>query len=249
MKPNAKFATLAVHAGSEPDSNGAVVPAISLATTFAQIGLGLPAGKESLNSFGKGFEYSRTGNPTRGAFERAIAACERGKHAVAFASGLAAASAIVSCLRAGDHIICIDDVYGGTQRLLRDILSPLAGISTTFMDFSDPTKVLQQISSGTTLIWLETPTNPTLKVTDIRAISDAVNALGRNDIWIVVDNTFFTPYLQQPLTLGASIVLHSCTKYIGGHSDVVMGCLVCNDDDIIRRLRFVQNSTGAGLHL
>jgi cystathionine gamma-lyase len=238
------FATVAVHAGSEPDARtGAVVPPISLATTFAQAGLGLPAGKEDPNSFGRGYEYSRTGNPTRGAFERAMAACERGKGAVAFASGLGAASAILTCLRAGDHVICIDDVYGGTQRLLRTVMGPLSNITTTFMDFSDPLKVAAAVTPKTALIWIETPTNPTLKVTDIQAIRTAVT---RHDIWIVVDNTFFTPYLQQPLRLGASIVLHSCTKYIGGHSDCLMGCVVSDDMEIIQRLRHVQNSTGAG---
>ena len=223
-----------------------MVPPISLATTFAQNGLGRISGVDYANSHGRGFEYSRTGNPTRGAFERVIAACEHGKYGLAFSSGLAATSALIYALKSGDHVICIDDVYGGTQRFFRRIVSPGANLSFSFMDFSDPELIAAAITPKTALVWLESPTNPTLKVSDIRAIADVVRRQGRSDLWLVVDNTFFSPYLQNPLDLGAHIVVHSVTKYIGGHSDVVMGCLVTNELEIYEKLRFVQNAAGAG---
>ncbi|CAM6032103.1 unnamed protein product, partial [Sphagnum compactum] len=213
-----KFATTCVHVGSEPDSStGAVVPPISLATTFAQKGLGSLNGVDESNSFGKGFEYSRTGNPTRGAFERAIAAVEYGKFGLAFSSGLAATNTILQSLRSGDHIVCIDDVYGGTQRLFRRVLAPHANLSFTFLDMSDPQTVADALTSKTKLIWVESPTNPTLKISDIKALAAVARAIDRQDLWLVVDNTFMSPYLQNPLLLGADIVLHSVTKYIGGH--------------------------------
>ena len=240
------FATLAVHVGSEPDPrSGAVTVPISLATTFAQPGLGVLHGVDDNNSHGKGYEYSRTGNPTRGAFERALAAVERGKHGVAFASGLSATATLLHTLKTGDKVICIDDVYGGTQRLFRQIVGPGAGIEFEFMDMSSPASVAAAITLSTKMIWIETPTNPTLKVTDIKAVASAVRSTGRNDIWIVVDNTFMSPYLQNPLTLGATVVLHSVTKYIGGHSDVVMGAVVVNDDEIWQRLKYMQNAVGS----
>jgi len=239
------FATVCVHAGSEPDAvTGAVVPPISLATTFAQASLGNLCGVDSPNSIGRGFEYSRTGNPTRGAFERAIAACEQGAYGLAFASGLAATNAIMSCLATHDEVICIDDVYGGTQRMFRQICAPNCGIKFTFMDFSDVSAVAAAVTSKTKLIWVESPTNPTLKISDIKALA-AVARGGGQDIWLVVDNTFMSPYLQTPLDLGAHVVLHSVTKYIGGHSDVVMGALVVNDEEIFKKIRFVQNACGA----
>lgn len=241
-----KFATVVVHAGNEPDPRtGAVVPPISLATTFAQKGLGQVNGVEDPNSFGKGYEYSRTGNPTRGAFERAIAAVEQGQYGIAFSSGLAATSAILQTLLSGDHVVCIDDVYGGTQRLFRRVAHPGSNLDFTFLDMSDPSKVKAAITPKTKLIWLESPTNPTLKITDIRAIADVIKETGRKDLWLVVDNTFMSPYLQNPLVLGADIVLHSVTKYIGGHSDVVMGALVTDDAEINQKLKFVQNSVGS----
>lgn len=168
MSTSRHFATLACHVGSEPDSvSGAVVTPISLATTFAQKGLGQLYGLDSENSLGKGFEYSRTGNPTRGAFERAIAAVEHGKHGIAFASGLAATTAIIQTLRQGDHVVCIDDVYGGTQRYFRMIAAPLCGMEFQFIDMSDVSKVAAAITEKTKLIWIESPTNPTLKITVI----------------------------------------------------------------------------------
>ncbi len=239
------FATLAVHVGSEPDPlTGAVVPPISLATTFSQNGLGNLYGKDYLNSHGKGFEYSRTGNPTRGAFERAIAAVEYAKYGIAFASGLAATTAIIQCLNSGDHVICIDDVYGGTQRFFRRIVSPGSNLQFTFTDMTDPNSVVNAIQPNTKIVWIESPTNPTLKITDILAVTQAVKNVS-DKIWVVVDNTFMSPYLQNPLKLGAHIVLHSVTKYIGGHSDVVMGALAVNDDEIYTKLKFVQNGSGA----
>ena len=240
------FATLAVHVGSEPDPvSGAVVVPISLATTFAQPQLGQLMGRDDRNSHGCGFEYSRTGNPTRGAFERALAAVEHGAHGLAFASGLSATAAIMHTLKTGDHVLCIDDVYGGTQRLFRQIVAPGSGVDFGFLDMSMPEQVVAALTANTKLVWIESPTNPTLKVTDIRAVSEAIRSAGRPDIWIVVDNTFMSPYLQQPLDLGATIVLHSVTKYIGGHSDVVMGAVVCNDEAVWRRLKFLQNAVGS----
>jgi len=240
------FATLAVHVGSEPDPvSGAVTVPISLATTFAQPGLGVLNGVSDPNSLSRGYEYSRTGNPTRGAFERALAAVEKGKWGIAFASGLAATATIMHTLKTGDHVVCIDDVYGGTQRMFRQIVSPGSGVDFTFVDMSSPADVVAALTPATKIIWIESPTNPTLKVTDIRAVVDAVHASGRQDVWVVVDNTFMSPYLQNPLKLGATIVLHSVTKYIGGHSDVVMGALVVNDDEIFKNLKYLQNAVGA----
>lgn len=239
-----RFETLLVHAGQEPDSkSGAVVVPISLASTFAQNGVGQKNGLEDVNSFGRGYEYSRTGNPTRGSFERAIARVEYAKHGLAFSSGQAATAVICQTLNAGDHVICIDDVYGGTQRLFRRVLSDHANITFTFIDMADPILVQNAITPKTKLVWLESPTNPTLKITDIKAIGEITKQY--EDIWFVVDNTFMSPYLQNPLTLGADIVLHSVTKYIGGHSDVVMGAIAFNDDNIYTKLKFLQNACGA----
>ncbi len=153
-------------------------------------------GADEPNSFGKGFEYSRTGNPTRGAFERAMAAVEHGQFGLAFASGLSATSTIIQTLQSGDHVICIDDVYGGTQRLFRRVANPNANLSFAFLDMSDPILIKTAITSKTKLIWVESPTNPTLKISDIRAIADVVSSVGRDDLWLVVDNTFMSPYLQ-----------------------------------------------------
>lgn len=255
------FATLAIHVGSEPDrSTGAVVAPISLATTFAQAELGHPNGSQDPNSWGKGFEYSRTGNPTRGAFERAMAAVERGNYASAFckkpfyeiyvntinlfllASGIAAISAVLSLFSAGDHIVCIDDVYGGSQRLFRRLLTEHVKMEFTFVDMSDMRNITSACKPNTKLIWVESPTNPTLRITDIRAVAAIAK---EHKAIMVVDNTFFTPFFQNPLDLGADIVVHSVTKYIGGHSDVVMGAVILRDESLFHRLRFVQNSVGS----
>ncbi|DBA02904.1 TPA: hypothetical protein N0F65_005931 [Lagenidium giganteum] len=237
------FGTTAIHAGQHPDAHtGAVAVPISLASTFAQKSPGLVYGKDQPNSFGNGWEYSRTGNPTRGAFERAIAACEKGKHAVAYSSGMAATTAVVHLLKQGDHVISIDDVYGGTQRYFRRTVNPTYGIDFDFVDMSDPAKIEAQIRPNTKMLWLETPTNPTLKVTDIAAVAEVAK---KHKLLLVVDNTFMSPYFQNPLDLGADIVVHSITKYINGHSDVVMGVVITNDDEIYTKLRFIQNGIGA----
>ena len=241
------FATKAVHLGSEPDIlTGAMVPNIALSTTYSQKEIGSLSGDMDPNSFGLGYEYQRTGNPTRGAFERAIAGCENGKYAVAFSSGSAAGAAIVQTLNSSDHVISIDDVYGGTQRQFRRIFNPNSNIEFSFIDLSDLELLKNTINSKTRLIWIESPTNPTLKITDIKKISLFIKEkLKRDDIYIIVDNTFATPYFQNPLDLGADAVLHSVTKYIGGHSDVVMGCVITNNPEIYTNLRFIQNGLGA----
>jgi cystathionine gamma-lyase len=239
------FETIAIHVGSEPDANsGAVTPAISLATTFAQAELGNKAGVLDPNSHGLGFEYGRCGNPTRGAFERQLAACEGGKHGIAFSSGLGAINAVMALLNPNDHVVCIDDVYGGAQRLFRKIIGPKVGVEFTFMDMSDPATVAAAIKSNTKMVWVESPTNPTLKVSDISSIATSVHDVN-SECLVIVDNTFASPYLQNPLKLGADIVMHSVTKYIGGHSDVLMGALVINSDELNEQLRFNQYSMGA----
>ena len=218
-----------------------MVPPISLATTFQQYAPGVSTARNDPNSFGKGYEYSRTGNPTRGAFERAIAASEYAKYCVAFASGSAATSAVIHLLNHKDKVLCIDDVYGGTQRYFRKIVTPSMGISIDFLDFTNEDLLKQQIQQSK-LIWLESPTNPTLKVTDIEKVSKLAKEYG---VLLAVDNTFCSPYNQNPLKLGADIVVHSVTKYIGGHSDVLMGVVCCNDDTLYDKLRFIQNGIGA----
>lgn len=237
------FGTAAIHAGQEPDARtGAVVPPISLATTFAQSSPGVPHGLDDPNSFGKGYEYSRTGNPTRGAFERAMAAVEHGQYAVAFASGLAATSALVHLLETGQHVVCVDDVYGGTQRYFRRVAKPTYNINFSFVDFNDPAALEAAFTPETRLCWLETPTNPMLKVTDIARVAALCKQKG---VLFVVDNTFLSPYFQNPLDHGADVVVHSVTKYIGGHSDVVGGVVVTNSADVYQKLKFLQNSVGA----
>jgi len=217
---------------------GAVVVPISLATTFEQRTPGQATAVGDPNSFGMGYEYSRTGNPTRGAFERAVAAAENAKYCVAFSSGSAATSAVVHLLAHGEHILCVDDVYGGTQRYFRKIVSPQMGIDVDFHDFSEGVPFQEK----TKLVWLETPTNPTLKLTDIEMV--AVKAKERNCL-LAVDNTFCSPFFQTPLDLGADLVVHSVTKYIGGHSDVVLGVVCTNKVDLYNKLRFIQNGIGA----
>lgn len=237
------FGTKAIHAGQDPDPyTGAVAVPISLASTFAQSSPGVVFGKNQPNSFGKGWEYSRTGNPTRGAFERAIAACENGKFAAAYSSGMAATTAVIHLLKQGDHVISIDDVYGGSQRYFRQTVNPTYGIEFDFVDMSEPSKIEQFIRPTTKLVWLESPTNPTLKVTDIAAVAAVAK---KHNLLVAVDNTFMSPYFQNPLDLGADIVVHSITKYINGHSDVVMGVVITNDEDIYTKLKFVQNGIGA----
>ncbi len=224
--------TLAIHAGQAPDPvSGAVMTPIVLASTFAQEGPGVH----------KGFEYARTGNPTRNTLERCIAALEAGTHGLAFSSGCAAMTTLLHTLRPGDHVVASDDVYGGSFRILDKVMRPL-GIETTQVDMGDPANVEAAITDTTKLLWIETPTNPMLKLVDIEAVA----AIGRaHGATVVVDNTFATPMLQRPITLGAHAVVHSMTKYLNGHSDVVGGVIVTNDDAFAERLRFLQNSIGA----
>ncbi len=224
--------TLAIHAGQEPDPvSGAVMTPIVLASTFAQDGPGNH----------KGFEYSRTGNPTRQALERCLAALEGAKHGVAFASGCAAMTTLLHTLRPGDHLVASDDVYGGSFRILDKVMKPL-GIETTQVDMSEPANVDAAIKPETKILWVETPTNPMLKLADIRALSEVARARG---VLLVVDNTFATPVFQRPLELGADAVLHSTTKYLNGHSDAVGGVVMTSDDALAERLRFLQNAMGA----
>lgn len=226
------FETLAIHAGQEPDpATGAVVPPISLATTFAQREVGVHLG----------YEYSRSGNPTRTALETQIAALEAARHGLAFASGLAAEDNVMRLLRQGQRVLLGNDAYGGTFRLISKVWSPL-GFPWTAVDLGDLDRLGADWPDDTGMVWLETPTNPLLTCFDIEAIADVAHARGA---LVVVDNTFATPYLQQPITLGADIVVHSATKYLGGHSDVVGGFLAVDDDELAERLRFTQNAAGA----
>jgi len=230
--PGRGFETLAIHAGQEPDPvSGAVVPPVSVATTFAQKGVGGHAG----------YDYSRSGNPTRTSLETCLAALEGAATSVAFASGLAAEDAVLRLLRPGDHLIIPDDAYGGTFRLIDKLWGRL-GVSHTSVGLGDLEAVAAAWRPTTRLVWAETPTNPRLGIVDIEALAATVHALGGR---LVVDNTFATPYLQQPLSLGADVVVHSTTKYLGGHSDVVGGVVAVNDADIAEHLSFVQNSAGA----
>jgi cystathionine gamma-synthase len=225
------FETRAIHTGQEPDpTTGAVVVPISLSTTFAQDDVGEH----------KGYEYARSGNPTRSALETCVASLEHTSHGLAFASGLAAEDAIMRLLMPGQRVVLGNDAYGGTFRLIANVWAPL-GFPWTAADLTDPAALADSWPDDTRIVWLETPTNPLLTCVDIEAISEIAHARGA---LVVVDNTFATPYLQQPATLGADIVLHSATKYLGGHSDVVGGFLAVDDTELAERLRFFQNAAG-----
>lgn len=233
------FATKAVHAGQSPDPfTGAVMTPISLSSTFAQVSPGV--------KYPGGFEYSRSANPTRNALESCIAALENGKYALTFASGLGCTSSISQLFKCGDHIICMDDVYGGTQRFFRNI-GVKAGLEFSFIDLSSESveELLRNtiIPGKTKMIWLETPTNPTLKISNIKKIAEIAHSY-EEKIILVVDNTFMSSYFQTPLDLGADISMHSCTKYMNGHSDVVMGVAITKDEEIHQRLRYIQNASG-----
>ncbi|WP_258084230.1 cystathionine gamma-synthase [Thermococcus thermotolerans] len=230
-----RFSTKAIHVGEEPESmqHGDVVSPIHLSTTFA---------KRSIREVEEGYVYSRSGNPTRDALERKLAALENAKYGLAFSSGLAAESTILlALLKKGDHVVAFDDLYGGTKRLFNQVMERF-GIEFTYVDAREPENVRRAIRENTRMVWLETPTNPLLKLADIRAISEIAHERG---LIVVVDNTFASPYFQNPLDLGADIVLHSVTKYLGGHSDVVGGAVMVNDDEIYERLKFHQNAVGA----
>ena len=227
-----KFNTKTIHGGQFPDvAYGAVMPPIYQTSTYAQSTPGLH----------KGYEYSRTHNPTRHALEQAIASIENGNYGLAFASGLAAIDAILKLLEPGDEVISTNDLYGGTYRLFTKIYQKL-GIKFHFIGMENTNNIEQYVTPNTKMIWVETPTNPMMNIIDIIAASKVAI---KNDILLAVDNTFATPYLQQPLNLGADIVMHSATKYLGGHSDVVMGALVVKEKALADKLYFIQNASGA----
>ncbi|XP_046905818.1 cystathionine gamma-lyase [Hypomesus transpacificus] len=229
------FATEAIHVGQEPEQwkSMAVVPPISLSTTFKQYGPGNHAG----------FEYSRSGNPTRNCLEKAVAALDGAKHCIALASGLAATMTITHMLKAGDGIVCMNDVYGGTNRYFRKIAAEL-GLDVSFADFTKIELLQAALKPNTKLVWIETPTNPTMKVVDIKACAEVVHK-HKKDAVVVVDNTFMSAYFQRPLALDADICMYSATKYMNGHSDVVMGLVSVNREDLYERLKFLQNALGA----
>jgi cystathionine gamma-lyase len=223
--------TLCIHGGQEPDAtSGAVMTPIVLSTTFAQDGPGAH----------KGYDYSRAGNPTRTALEACLASLEGATHGIAFGSGCAATTAVLLTLKSGDHVLVGDDVYGGTFRIFDKVLAQF-GLEATYLDMSDPTRVAAALRPNTRLVWMETPSNPMLKIFDIAAVAAIARARG---IPLAVDNTFATPMLQRPLQLGASIVVHSTTKYLNGHSDVVGGAVLTSDEGVAERVRFLQKSVG-----
>ncbi len=226
------FGTRAVHAGQRPDEiSGAIMPPIYQTSTYVQDGLGRH----------KGFEYARTRNPTRDALERNIAALEGGLHGIAWASGLAATDAILKLLSAGDHILCGENVYGGTHRLMVQVFARL-GLGFSFVDAREVDLVAAAVTPQTRMIFIETPTNPMMRIVDLAAIGELTRTKG---LLFVVDNTFATPYLQQPLEYGAALVMHSTTKYLNGHSDMVGGLVVTSDEELAERLHFLQNAAGA----
>jgi cystathionine beta-lyase/cystathionine gamma-synthase len=232
MKRPWSLDTAAIHAGQHPDPvSGAVMTPIVLSSTFAQESPGRH----------KGYEYSRSGNPTRKALEECSAALEGGTHGFAFSSGLGASTTVLHTLKPGDHLLCGDDVYGGTFRLLDKVMKPM-GIEATFLDMSEPARVRDALRPTTRMIWMETPTNPLLKIFDIAAIAE-IASLAK--VPLIVDNTFATPFLQRPLDLGATAVVHSTTKYLNGHSDVVGGLVVTSDAQLAERVGFLQNAMGA----
>ena len=233
MKPDQKhrFATRAVHAGQEPDpTTGAVMPPIYQTSTYAQEAIGVH----------KGYDYSRGSNPTRSTLERNVAALEGARYGAAFASGLAAIEATVKRYAAGDHIICGANVYGGTDRMFRQVLAKL-GLEFSFVDTRDPDRIRDAVRGETRLVLVETPTNPLMHITDIAAAAEIARDA---DALLMVDNTFATPYFQLPLELGAGAVMHSSTKYLNGHSDVIGGIIVTSDEELAEELHFMQKATG-----
>ncbi|WP_161889244.1 cystathionine gamma-synthase [Pontibacter russatus] len=227
-----KFGTKAIHAGVEPDpTTGAIMTPIYQTSTYVQRSPGDH----------KGYEYSRTHNPTRTQLQNALAALENGKHGLCFSSGMAAVDAIIKMLKPGDEVISTNDLYGGSYRIFTKVFQNY-GIKFHFTDMSDLRKVEELVNKNTRMIWVETPTNPLLNIIDIKGCAAIAE---KHNLLVVADNTFATPYLQTPLDLGADIVMHSLTKYMGGHSDVVMGAIVVNDDDLQQQLAFIQNACGA----
>ncbi|GAB3828067.1 cystathionine gamma-synthase [Pontibacter rugosus] len=227
-----KFGTKAIHAGVEPDpSTGAIMTPIYQTSTYVQRSPGDH----------KGYEYSRTHNPTRTALQNALAALENGKHGLCFSSGMAAVDAIIKMLKPGDEVISTNDLYGGSYRIFTKIFQNY-GLKFHFTNMQDVSNVEKLINKNTKMIWVETPTNPLLNIIDIQVYGDLCK---KHNLLLVADNTFATPYLQTPLDMGADIVMHSLTKYMGGHSDVVMGAIVVNNDDLHEQLAFIQNACGA----
>jgi len=232
-----RFETMTIHAGEEPDLDGGagdVVVPIHLSSTFARKKVDEPT---------RGYEYSRTGNPTRNALEKRLAVLEEASYGLAFASGMAAeATLAMTLLQAGDHILAFDDLYGGTRRLFNRVVGPGFGIEVTYVDAQDPLEVRKAIRKNTRLIWLESPTNPLMKICDIAAIARVAKEAS---LLLIVDNTFLSPYFQKPLRRGADIVVHSTTKYLNGHSDSVGGAIMLSDENLYQRLKFNQNAMGA----
>ncbi len=231
-----KFATKAIHVGSEPNlsagASGDVVVPIHLSTTFARADVYKPTG---------GYEYSRTGNPTRHALEKNLAVLENGKFAFVFSSGLAAITNVLLLLQKGDHVLSIDDVYGGTRRLFTRVFKKF-GLEFSFADFKNGTDIKKHLQDNTRMIWVESPTNPLMKIVDIASVCGLAKD---KNILTLVDNTFASPYFQKPLDLGADLVIHSLTKYLGGHSDVVGGAVVVKDKATAKKIEFLQNAVGA----
>lgn len=226
------FSTRAIHVGQEPDpTTGAVMTPVYLTTTFAQASPGVH----------KGYEYSRTSNPTRKAYEDCLASLENVKHGFALASGCSASTIVLHLLKAGEHVLAGDDMYGGTFRLFDKVMTQ-HGLNFSYVDFTNLEKLEKAIQPNTKMIWLETPTNPTLKIFDIKKIADLAKSKG---LLLAVDNTFMSPYFQNPADFGADLVVHSTTKYIGGHSDVLGGAILTNRDDLAEKLAFLVNSIGA----
>ena len=227
------FATRAIHAGQSPDpTTGAIMQPIYATSTYVQSSPGVH----------QGYEYSRTQNPTRMAWERCIADLESGAHGFAFASGMATTATILELIDAGSHVIALDDLYGGSRRLFDGVRKRSASLDFTFVDMTDLGTVREAIRPATRLVWIESPSNPLLKIVDIAGLAGICR---EHDLLLVVDNTFATPYLQRPLELGADIVMHSATKYLNGHSDIVGGVAVTARDDLAERLAYLQNSIGA----
>jgi len=225
------FETLAIHAGQEPDpATGATIVPVYQTVTFTQDAVGR----------NRGWEYSRSGNPTRHALETCLAALEGGRHGLAYGSGMAAIAGVMQLVRAGDHVVVADDLYGGSYRLFTQVL-PGQGVEFTWVDATRPEEVDEACRPETCVVWIESPTNPMLRLVDVEACARVAH---RHEALLVIDNTFATPYLQRPLALGADLVVHSTTKYVGGHSDVIGGAVVLDDDALAERLRFARNATG-----
>jgi cystathionine gamma-lyase len=233
MADKKKFATRAIHAGQAPDpTTGAIMPPIYATSTYVQESPGVH----------KGYEYSRTQNPTRMAYERCIADLESGTHGFAFGSGMAAIGTALELIDSGSHVVAMDDLYGGTRRLFSGVRERSAGLEFSYVDMSDASLVADALRDNTRMIWIETPSNPLLKLVDLKAVTGIASD---REILVVCDNTFATPYLQRPLELGCDIVMHSATKFLNGHSDMVGGILATADAGLAERLAYLQNSIGA----